>query len=54
MFLQSIISPSIAENLINAYPNVVEDVVNGSLKTIGVVEVKGVREITWKGLKRKL
>ena len=54
MFLQSIISPSIAENLINAYPNVVEDVVNGSLKTIEYSKVKGVREITWKRIKEKI
>ena len=51
MFLQSIISPWIAENLINAYPNVVNDVANGTLKEIDYDLVKGVRELTWSRIK---
>ncbi len=51
MFLQSIISPWIAENLINAYPNVVNDVANGTLKEIDYDLVKGVREYTWNKIK---
>ena len=54
MFLQSIISPWIAENLINAYPNVVNDVANGTLKEIDYNLVKGVREFTWKRIKEKI
>lgn len=54
LFLQSIISPSIAENLINAYPNVVEDVVNGKLKEIDYAKVNGVREYTWNRIKTKI
>lgn len=54
MFLQSIISPWIAENLINAYPNVVNDVVNGTLKEIDYNLVKGVRELTWSRIKEKI
>ena len=54
MFLQSIISPWIAENLINAYPNVVNDVANGTLKEIDYNLVKGVREFTWKKIKEKI
>lgn len=54
MFLQSIISPSIAENVINAYPNVVNDVANGTLKGIDYDLVKGVREFTWNKIKEKI
>ena len=54
MFLQSIISPWMAENLINAYPNVVNDVVNGTLKEIDYDLVKGVREYTWNKIKEKI
>lgn len=54
MFLQSIISPWIAENLINAYPNVVNDVANGTLKDIDYDLVKGVRETTWIRIKDKI
>lgn len=54
MFLQSIISPWLAENLINAYPNVVNDVANGALKEIDYDLVKGVREFTWNKIKEKI
>lgn len=54
LFLKSIISESVAENLINAYPNVVNDVANGSLKEIDYSKVKGVRELTWKRIKDKI
>ena len=43
-----------ADNLINAYPNVVNDVANGTLKTIDYSLVKGVREITWNKIKEKI
>lgn len=54
MFLQSVISPWIAENLIHAYPNVVNDVANGTLKEIDYGMVKGVRELTWNRIKDKI
>lgn len=54
MFLQSIISPWIAENLIEAYPSVVNDVANGTLKEIDYDLVKGVRELTWNRIKEKI
>ena len=54
MFLQSIISPWIAENLIEAYPNVVNDVANGTIKEIDYDLVKGVRELTWNRIKEKI
>lgn len=54
LFLQSLIPEWMAENLINAYPNVVNDVANGTLKTINYNLVKGVREITWNKIKEKI
>ena len=54
LFLKSIIPESIAENLINAYPNIVNDVANGAIKEIDYSLVKGVREITWNRIKDKI
>ena len=54
LFLQSMIPLWMAENLINAYPNIVNDVANGTLQTIDYSLVKGVREITWNRIKEKI
>lgn len=54
LFLKSIIPESIAENLINAYPNIVNDVANGTIKEIDYSLVNGVREITWNRVKDKI
>lgn len=54
LFLKSMIPEWMADNLINAYPNVVNDVANGTLKTINYSHVKGVREITWNKIKEKI
>ena len=54
MFLESIIAPTTAENLIKAYPNLVEDVINGELDIIDYTKVKGVREATWNKVKEKI
>lgn len=54
MFLKSLIPEWMAENLIEAYPNVVNDVANGTLQTIEYDKVKGVREITWNKIKDKI
>lgn len=54
MFLKSLIPEWMAENLIAVYPNVVNDVANGTLKTIEYEKVKGVREITWNKIKDKI
>ena len=45
MFLQSIISPWIAENLISVYPNIVNDVANGTLNEIDYDLVKGLENL---------
>jgi exodeoxyribonuclease V alpha subunit len=54
LFLKTIIPDWIAENLIAVYPNVVNDVANGTLKDINYSLVKGVREITWNKIKEKI
>ena len=53
LFLKSI-NKSVAENLLNAYPNIVEDVVSGKCNTIDYDKVKGVREYTWNKIKEKI
>lgn len=54
LFLKTLIPEWIAENLIAAYPNVVNDVANGTLKEIDYSIVKGVREIMWNKIKDKI
>ena len=54
LFLKTIIPEWMAENLINEYPNLVNDVANGTLKEIDYSKIKGVREITWNKFKEKI
>lgn len=54
LFLKAIINTTIAENVLDAYPNVVNDVVSGTLKEIDYSRVKGVREFTWNKIKEKI
>lgn len=54
LFLKTLIPEWIAENLIAAYPNVVNDVANGTLNEIDYSLVKGVREIMWGKIKDKI
>ena len=54
LFLKTIIPEWMAENLINKYPNLVNDVANGTLKEIDYSKIKGVREITWNKVKEKI
>lgn len=53
-FLQVIIPPTVAQNLINAYPNIVEDIVVNKLDTIDFSKVKGVQQFTWERIKQKV
>ncbi len=53
-FLKSLISERIAENLLKAYPNIVNDVANGVIDTIDYSKVSGVREATWNKIKDKI
>lgn len=54
LFLKTIIPEWMAENLINVYPNLVNDVANGELKEIEYDKIKGVREITWRRVREKI
>lgn len=54
LFLKSMINESVAENLLKAYPNVVEEVVSGKRDIIDYDKVKGVREYTWNRIKEKI
>lgn len=51
LFLKSVISESLAENLTKAYPNIVNDVISGEVKEIDYNKVKGVRQATWEKIK---
>lgn len=53
-FLKSIIPENIADNLIQSYPNIVNDIANGTLTEIDYDKVKGVREVTWERIKQKI
>jgi len=52
-FLESIITKNQAEVLTEAYPNIVEDVING-LKTIDYNKTKGIKEYTWNQIVEKI
>lgn len=54
IFLKSLISEKQAETLIEAYPNVVNDVANGTLKEIDYSKTKGIAAITWSRIKDKI
>lgn len=54
MFLKSIISERLAENLLAVYPNIVNDVVSGKVKTIDYNKVNGVREYTWNTIRERI
>lgn len=54
LFLKSLISSQVAENLIDAYPNLVNDVINGELKEIDCKLIHGVGEKTWEKIRNKI
>lgn len=54
IFLKTQTNEVIADQLIKRYPNVVEDVMNGQLKTIDHSEIKGLGDKTWKKLRDKI
>ena len=47
IFLKSIMAESIADNLVKAYPNIVNDVMLGNVKEIDYNKVKGMGKFTW-------
>lgn len=54
LFLKSVISESLAENLVKAYPNIVNDVITGTVKEIDYNKVKGIRQFTWERIKETI
>ena len=52
-FLQSIITPNQANTLIEVYPNVVVDVINGNCD-IDLSKTRGIKEYTWNLIKNKI
>lgn len=54
IFLKSLVSSNIADNLLQVYPNLINDIINGNIIDIDCSKVKGVGEITWKNIKQKI
>lgn len=52
-FLESILTPNQAKTLIEAYPNIVNDVINGKCD-IDLNKTKGIKEYTWNLIKNKI
>lgn len=52
-FLESILTPSQANTLIDIYPNIVMDVIGGK-SDIDLTKTKGIKEYTWKLIKEKI
>ena len=53
-FLKSLTSESMAENILNKYPNVVEDVMNGELKDLEYDKIRGVGKATWDRVRKSI
>lgn len=53
IFLQTIVSKTVADNIIAKYPNVIEDVMSG-VDNVDVKEVAGLGEVSWKHIKEKI
>lgn len=51
LFLKSLASESIATNILNEYPNVVEQVMNGELVDLEYDKIKGLGRSTWKKIR---
>lgn len=54
MFLSTFISPKIAENVLNKYPNIVNDVISGEIEDIDYSDINGVAEKTWLKIRDKI
>lgn len=54
MFLNSITSKSLTNNLLTAYPNLVNDIINKKIDDIDCSKVKGVGMATWSKIKNKI
>jgi len=54
IYLKSLISEDVANNLLKEYPNIVDDVVSGRVDEIDYTKVKGVQAFTWNRIKEKI
>ena len=54
LFLKSLTSETIAENILQEYPNVVEEVMNGNLVDLEYDKVRGVGKVTWERVRKSI
>ena len=54
VFLKSLTSESIAENILQEYPNVVEEVMNGKLVDLEYDKIRGVGKATWERVRKSI
>lgn len=54
LFLKSLTSEQIAENILHEYPNVVEDVMSGGLKDLEYDKIRGVGQKTWSRVRESI
>lgn len=53
-YLEAIVTKRQAEILLEAYPNIVEDTVNGKMENIDLEKTNGIKEYTWNYIKDKI
>jgi exodeoxyribonuclease V alpha subunit len=54
VFLEAIITKRQADILLEAYPNIVEDTVNGNVENIDLERTKGIKDYTWNYIKERI
>ena len=54
LFLKSLTNETVAKNILNEYPNVIEDVMKGELKDLDYDKIKGVGKRTWDRLRNSI
>lgn len=53
-FLEAIITKRQADILLKAYPNIVEDTINGNTENIDLSKTKGIKDYTWNYIKERI
>lgn len=53
-YLEQVISPRLANNLLDAYPEVIDDIINNKEINIDFSKVKGLGQATWERVKNKI
>ncbi|NLE04312.1 MAG: AAA family ATPase [Crenarchaeota archaeon] len=54
IFLESLVTKRQADVLLAAYPNIVEDTINGKMENIDLKKTNGIKEYTWNSIKEKI